>query len=137
MGAGRKSAITQEQQTLVLPEGYRMHYDIVFHFDNGPDELNITVSNVRNYYKALPDTAFTAVLLVNGPGIRLMRRDDAVFAETLHELRAMGLEIRVCANAMRHFGIGESQLHPACTVVPAGILELVDLQRVGFVYVKP
>ncbi|MBZ2171373.1 DsrE family protein [Nitratidesulfovibrio sp. SRB-5] len=114
-----------------------MHYDIVFHFDNGPAELNIAISNVRNYHKALEGESFTSVLVVNGPGIRLMGADDPDFAEPLRELRALGLDIRVCANAMRHFGLDAAWLNPACTVVPAGIVELVDLQRKGYAYVKP
>jgi len=114
-----------------------MHYDIVFHFDNGPAELNIAISNVRNYQKALEGVSFTCVLVVNGPGIRLMGADDPDFAEPLRELRGLGLDIRVCANAMRHFGLDAAWLSPACTVVPAGIVELVDLQRKGFAYVKP
>lgn len=113
-----------------------MHYDIVFHLDQGQDELNIAVSNIGNYLKALKDEQFTAVLLVNGPAIRLMTRDT----ENCSKLMALcdqGLSLRVCNNALTHFGIAPDALCPACQIVPAGVVELVDLQRQGYAYVKP
>lgn len=113
-----------------------MHYDALFHFDNSEPELNIAISNIQNYRKALPDTDFTAVLLVNGPGIKLMGKDSPQ-AQALQELHEAGVSIRVCNNAMNKFGLTAEWLHPACTIIPAGIVEIVDLQRKGFAYVKP
>ena len=113
-----------------------MHYDIVFHLDQGQDELNIVLSNITNYLKALADEQFTAVLLVNGPAITLMVKDADNCAK-LTALRDQGLDVRVCNNALTHFGIAPDDLCPCCRIVPAGVVELVDLQRQGFAYVKP
>lgn len=113
-----------------------MHNDIVFHFDNSEAELNIAISNIRNYFGALQGKEFTAVLVVNGPGIQLMGKDGA-HAHPLQELHGMGLSIRVCNNAMNHFSLTSQWLNPVCQIVPAGILEIVDLQRAGYAYIKP
>lgn len=113
-----------------------MHYDIVFHLDQGQDELNIALSNIANYLKALDKEQFTAVLLVNGPAIKLMVKDADNCAK-LTALRDQGLDVRVCNNALTHFGIAPADLCPCCRIVPAGVVELVDLQRQGFAYVKP
>ena len=113
-----------------------MHYDIVFHLDQGQDELNIVLSNIANYLKALADEQFTAVLLVNGPAITLMVKDTDNCAK-LAALRDQGLDVRVCNNALTHFGIAPDDLCPCCRIVPAGVVELVDLERKGFAYVKP
>ncbi|HML56600.1 MAG TPA: DsrE family protein [Solidesulfovibrio magneticus] len=113
-----------------------MHYDIVFHLDKGQDELNIALSNIANYLKALADEKFTAVLLVNGPAITLMVKAADNCAK-LAALGDLGLEVRVCNNALTHFGIAPADLCPCCRIVPAGVVELVDLQRQGFAYVKP
>lgn len=113
-----------------------MHNDIIFHFDKDESNLNIAISNVKNTYKALEDAEFTAVLLVNGPGVQFMGKDGQ-YASQLMELNDLGLSIRVCNNALNHFNLKPDWLSPACEIVPAGILEIVDLQRKGFVYIKP
>jgi len=113
-----------------------MHYDVVFHLDQGQDELNIALSNIANYFKALAEEHFSAVLLVNGPAIKLMVKDTDNCAK-LTALCDQGLSLRVCNNALTHFGIAPAELCLCCRIVPAGVVELVDLQRQGFAYVKP
>lgn len=113
-----------------------MHFDVVFHVDGDAAALGLALTNISNYFDALRHEEYTAVLLVNGPAIALVTA-DAEQAGRLGELAARGLSVRVCQNAMRHFGIAKEQLHPACAIVPAGVVELVDLQRKGFAYIKP
>jgi intracellular sulfur oxidation DsrE/DsrF family protein len=114
-----------------------MHYDTVFHVDNEAASLRIAITNIVNLYKALDKETFTAVLLVNGPGIRLMQRDNVDFAQDIRNLKELGASIRVCRNAMNYFGLTPERLCPECGIVPAGVVELIDLQRTGFAYIKP
>lgn len=113
-----------------------MRYDILFHYDHGEAELNIAISNINNTFAALQGTECSLVLVVNGPGIKNMLK-DAEHAAALEDLCAKGLSLRVCNNAMNKFSLTKEDLVPGCTVVPAGILELADLQRQGYAYVKP
>ncbi|MEA4857853.1 MAG: DsrE family protein [Solidesulfovibrio sp.] len=113
-----------------------MHFDVVFHVDTDAAALGMALTNVANYLDALVHEAFTVVLLVNGPAIGLLTADGEQ-ASLIGDLAAKGLSVRVCRNAMRHFGVPAEQLHPACAIVPAGVVELVDLQRKGFAYIKP
>lgn len=113
-----------------------MHYDVVFHFDKGNEELNITISNIKKYFEALSEHKFTACLVVNGPGIKLLGKDDP-HAQKLTELADLGLEIKVCQNAMNHFQIKPEWLLPSGKIIPAGLLEIIDLQRKGYAYIKP
>jgi intracellular sulfur oxidation DsrE/DsrF family protein len=113
-----------------------LHYDIVFHFDKSESELKIAISNMKNYFIALKDVKFSAVLVVNGPGIKLMGKDNE-YAASLKELSDLGLGIRVCQNAINHFDIESTSLIPFCQIVPAGVLEIVNLQREGYAYLKP
>ena len=96
----------------------------------------MALTNIANYFAALPDERYTVVLLVNGPAITLMVSGGA-HAGRLEELAAKGLDIRVCRNAMRHFDIAPERLTPACRIVPAGVVEIVECQRQGFAYIKP
>jgi uncharacterized protein len=113
-----------------------MHYDVLFHVDQDAQKLEMALTNVSNYLAGLPSEHFIAVLVVNGPAIQLMGKED-VHAATLQELAARGLEVRVCQNAMRHFNLTPEWLNPVCRIVPAGVIEIVDLQRKGFAYIKP
>jgi len=113
-----------------------MHYDAVFHFDQDAAKLELTLANIRNYFDGLPQEHFTAVLVVNGPGITCMGKDDAQAAQ-VQELAARGLSVRVCQNALRGFHLTPAWLNPVCRIVPAGIIEIVDLERAGFAYIKP
>ncbi len=113
-----------------------MHFDVVFHVDEDAAALGMALTNIRNYLTALSHEQFTAVLLVNGPAISLMTADGDQ-AGQLRELAELGLRVRVCQNAMHHFGITVEQLHPACEIVPAGVVELADLQHKGYAYIKP
>jgi hypothetical protein len=55
----------------------------------------------------------------------------------LNEALALGAAVKVCNNALTHFGLDPDRLCPGCEVVPAGVVEIVELQRKGFAYVKP
>lgn len=113
-----------------------MHYDVLFHVDKDAAALDMALTNITNYFDALPDEQYTVVLLVNGPAIQCLVRDDP-HAARLEELAARGLAILVCQNAMRHFEITPDRLPPACRIVPAGVVEIVKRQRQGFAYIKP
>ncbi|EHJ46744.1 DsrE family protein [Solidesulfovibrio carbinoliphilus subsp. oakridgensis] len=113
-----------------------MYYDVIFHFDQDAEKLSVALSNVRNYIKALHAESFTIVLVVNGPGIKMMGKTDSQ-AEQLTELASLGLSVRVCQNALHHFHLKPEWLNPVCQIVPAGIIEIVDLQRKAFTYIKP
>ena len=115
-----------------------MFYDLLVHVDL-PDESRFVMAlgNINNYLAALNGEPCTVVLLANGGAANFLARKDNAQTEAIEKLAQAGVSFRVCANAMRHFGLDAVWLNPACTVVPAGIVELVDLQRKGFAYVKP
>ncbi|MDE5878854.1 MAG: DsrE family protein, partial [Desulfovibrio sp.] len=48
-----------------------------------------------------------------------------------------GVRFKICANALAENGIAHERLWPGCQVVPAGLVEVVRLQREGFAYIKP
>ena len=114
-----------------------MNYDTVFHFDNEPASLNIAVTNITNFINALENETFSVVLVVNGPGIKLMGKDNSDVAPKITQIHRMGVRIKVCNNALRHFDLNPDFLCPECEIVPAGIVEIVQLQKKGFAYIKP
>ena len=113
-----------------------MNYDVLFHFDHDPQALDIAFSNIKNYLNAFDGDKPAVVLVVNGPGVRLLDRDGE-YAAKLNEVLGLGVAVKVCNNALTHFGIDPKRLCSGCKVVPAGVVEIVELQRKGFAYVKP
>ncbi|EGB13293.1 hypothetical protein DND132_0075 [Pseudodesulfovibrio mercurii] len=113
-----------------------MRYDVLFHFDHDRQALDIAFSNIMNYLAAFPEDQPAVALVVNGPGVLFLDRDGE-YAERFREAIAKGVAVKVCNNALRKFEIDPERLCPGCVVVPAGVVEIVELQRQGFAYVKP
>lgn len=114
-----------------------MNYDTVFHVDNERVSFNIAVNNIVNFHKALAGTAADLVLVVNGPGVQLLLRDNVDVAEKITMIHGLGVGIRVCNNALVHFNLTADQLCLECEVVPAGVVALVECQKKGYAYIKP
>ena len=115
-----------------------MNYDIVLHIDElDPKRLKLAFTNFVNYKEALQGEEFKAVLVVNGPAVQLLTNDFTALKELAEFVKAEGLSIRVCANALRTFKIKPETIWNVCDVVPAGLVELVELQRDDFAYIRP
>lgn len=114
-----------------------MNYNLLAHLDlDDAQRLRMACENIRNYNAALPTEKFQVVVLANGPAVKLFTADCPV-ADEVAALAATNVSFRLCANALRKFSIPHESLLPCCTVVPAGLVEIVHLQREGFVYFKP
>ena len=62
---------------------------------------------------------------------------EAPAGERLAGLMQKGLSVRLCRNALNSFGVSQDALLDGLDIVPAGIAELVRLQKEGFAYIKP
>lgn len=115
-----------------------MYYDLLVHVDdNDPKRLNLAFNNVANYKAALPGEEFRVVMVVNGPAVQLFTRENEELAARGAELMAGGLSIRLCRNALNTFKIADDVLWEGVDIIPAGIVELVRLQREGFAFLRP
>ena len=112
-------------------------YDVVFHVDKTDGSLNIALTNAVNYAKALPGESFSMVLVVNSRAVTQLAGDTPDVWKALNDATRLGLSVRVCNNALEATGTSPRDLYPQAVVVPAGIVELVDLQRKGYAYIKP
>lgn len=115
-----------------------MSYSVVFHVDLAdPARLGLALTNIDNYLNALPEEQFETVMVVNGPAVQLFNTADAPHAAQIKALQERGASFRLCANALRKFDIARQDLLADCIVVPAGVVEIVQLQQKGFAYIKP
>lgn len=102
---------------------------VVFHIDE-VNKWSEATSNIRNLLAATDNVAI--VLLVNGKAIEGYL--DAA-NETL--LQSKQVTFHACHNAMKAHGITPQQLPANVEVVPAGVLDLIKLQHLGYAYIKP
>ncbi len=114
-----------------------MYYDLLVHVDL-PEEQRfvMALNNMANYLAALSGQPCRIVLLANGGAVPHLAKDTA-HAHRIEELQAQGVSFKACANALRNASLSPDDLLAGVDVVPAGVVELVRLQREGFAYIKP
>ena len=116
-----------------------MQYKAVFHVDQKDGQVfNLALNNVINLLKAIPGQEHNLIVLLNGPAVSLLVREEAAsFLEMIEGLSAQGVRFQVCENALKRFEVSRKSLIPECQIIPAGIVGLIDLQHHGFAYIKP
>ena len=105
-----------------------MSYDLCLHVDaNDPAVLAFAFVNARNYLNGLPGKEFELVMVANGPAVKLFVPAQTELQKTAEELMARGLKLRLCKNALDANKMTAADLWPGCEVVPAGLVEIVEL----------
>jgi hypothetical protein len=114
---------------------------VVYHLTLGLDEAQRGMGNVRNHLAA--DPAARIVVVGNGNGIEFMLdgakdRNGNPFDVSIQELKARGVEFRLCNNTLVQRKIDRARVVAEADIVPSGVAEAARLQaREGFVYLRP
>lgn len=115
-----------------------MNFDLILHIDSKEDSaMKMVLRNANNYLKALPEEKFELVIVANGGGVVHFVPEHKEFEEIGLELSQRGVKFKLCANALADHNLTKAQMWPICEIVPAGLVEIVRLQRTGFAYIKP
>lgn len=113
-------------------------YDVVLHLDSpDPAMLALVLRNAANYLNELPDEDFELIIVANGGGAAQLTKDNRDGHEQAKKVLSRGARLEICANAMRERNIGKDDIWEECVIVPAGLVEIVRLQKAGFSYIKP
>ncbi len=104
-----------------------------------PNQLNILYAFVKNTIK---ETKGKAIVVSHGPELRAFGRENYEkyqgVMEKMNELAKLGVEFKMCNNAMKAAGYTSAEdMHGFVTVVPAGFPELVYWQSKGYQYINP
>jgi uncharacterized protein len=112
---------------------------VVFHLDRDEeDRLTLALENIKNLFKEVSHEQCRVGMVANGKAVKLFHKDAVgKHAADMEELHKLGVRFMACRNAMAKNKMEKSDLFPVCEVVPAGILELIDLQAKGYGYIKP
>lgn len=126
-------------------EGKTHH--VVFQIDvNDTDLMNLTLNNATNvvdYYRDKHENVELDVVAF-GPGLNMYRADKSKVADRIKHLADYSYPSRIqfsaCNNTKTNMERSEGhpiELLPEATLVPSGVVHIVELQEKGWSYVRP
>jgi uncharacterized protein len=119
--------------------------NIVMHVNFADQErLGFVLNNIENildYYRQKGNIVAIRVVC-HGPGLHLLRTDTSPVIERLTQMvdNLDGLDFYACSNTMDRMANVEGrqpEIIQQAVLVPAGLPEIIELQRLGWVYLKP
>ncbi len=136
---GHDKAQTNRQTLEKAGKPMDAKWKVVFHLDWDKEErLFMALENTKNLFKEVPPQQCIVQMVANGKAVNLFRKDRAgKYAPEMENLHKLGVRFKACRNAMAKNNVEKTDLLAVCEVVPAGILELINLQSAGFAYIKP
>ena len=122
-------------------------HQVTFHVDqNDPDVMNQTLNNATNvieYYRGKNEDVDIDVVAY-GPGLNMLRADTSPVQDRIKRLKDMVFpgKIQFSACNVTKTGMEKAEGHaisvvPDATVVPSGVVHLMELQEQGWSYVRP
>ena len=118
---------------------------IVMHVNFAGDErFNLVLNNIENICDYYRDQGIEVAVRVvcHGPGLHLLRVDTSPVKERLLQMidHLDALSLYACANTMERMTKAEGkrpEIIDQAELVPAGLPEIIELQRQGWSYLKP
>jgi intracellular sulfur oxidation DsrE/DsrF family protein len=113
---------------------------------NDPQVMNLALNNATNvieYYRARNEDVDVDIVTY-GPGLHMLRTDTSPVQDRIKRLKEMvpagKIHFSVCNNTKQ--GMEKTEGHaisilPDATIVPSGVVRLMELQEQGWSYVRP
>jgi uncharacterized protein len=120
---------------------YAKKHKIFYHLDEaGTGKAIAVLTNIQNHVDTVGWQNIEALeLVVHGPALRtfLARDLDPEVRGKLETLMAGGLRIDACQITLRRQKVDLRDLLAGLTAVPSGVARVMELQELGYAYVKP
>jgi intracellular sulfur oxidation DsrE/DsrF family protein len=109
-----------------------------------PAMMNLTLnnaSNIEQYYKERGDKVEIEIVTF-GPGLHMLREDTSPVKDRIKAMaeKSKAISFKACANTQVNMAKAEKQeieLVPEATIVPSGVVRVMELQEQGWSYVRP
>ncbi|WP_375778211.1 hypothetical protein ACE103_02505 [Bradyrhizobium sp. ma5] len=113
---------------------------------NDPQIMNLALNNATNvieYYRARSEDVEIDIVAY-GPGLNMLRSDTSPVQDRIRRLKDLvfpgKIQFSACNNTRQ--GMEKAEGHaiavvPDATIVPSGVVHLMDLQEQGWSYVRP
>ena len=112
---------------------------------NDPQVMNMVLNNANNVIKYYRDKKedVDVDIVAYGPGLHMLRADDSPVQDRIKKLKELvpgKIQFSACNNTKQ--GMEKAEGHPIpimpeATVVPSGVVRLMELQEAGWSYVRP
>ncbi|GAB4235704.1 MAG: hypothetical protein Kow0032_20380 [Methyloligellaceae bacterium] len=118
---------------------------VILHVNfNDAQALDYVLNNAENlavYYRDV-NVPVEIRVVAHGPGLHMLRADTSPVKERLQAMAAalQSLTFYACTNTRERMAKAEGkmpELLPEATLVPSGLVEIIELQRAGWIYLKP
>ena len=113
---------------------------------NDPQVMNLALNNATNvieYYRARNEDVEVDIVTY-GPGLHMLRADTSPVQDRIKRLKDIAFPGRIHFSAcnITRQGMETTEGHaisilPDATVVPSGVVRLIELQEQGWSYVRP
>ena len=100
------------------------------------DEINHVLNSANNVMKFYGPEKCEVCIVAYSKGITAVRK-NRLFAKRVRSLMTYDVEFVACHNTMRTFNLKEKDLIDGVEVVTAGIVELIERQLKGWIYIRP
>jgi len=113
---------------------------------NDPQVMNLALNNATNvieHYRAMNEDVEVNIVTY-GPGLHMLRADTSPVQDRIKRLKDMvfpgKIQFSACNNTKQ--GMEKAEGHaisilPDATIVPSGVVRLMELQEQGWSYVRP
>ena len=113
---------------------------------NDPQVMNLALNNATNvieHYRARNEDVDVDIVTY-GPGLHMLRADTSPVQDRIKRLKELAfpgkIEFSACNNTKQ--GMEKTEGHaisilPDATIVPSGVVRLMELQEQGWSYVRP
>jgi len=110
-------------------------HKIIFQLTDGNAEVHQKfIRQLQNVLNAAPNAKIEVV--TQGMGIDLLKLEQNTFEEELIDLSTKGIVFVICENTLKQRSMNKTQFLPLAGFVPSAILELVQKQEQGWIYIK-
>ena len=113
---------------------------------NDPQVMNLALNNATNvieYYRAKNEDVEIDIVTY-GPGLHMLRSDTSPVQDRLKRLKELAfpnkIQFSACNNTRQGMEKTEGKAIPIiseATIVPSGVVQLMELQEQGWSYVRP
>jgi len=109
---------------------------VIFHVtDNVEWKWNQALNNAGNLQKAAGKDNIQIEIVVNGPGLNMMKFDSAV-GNRMESAIKSGIDLLACGSTMKAMKVKKEDLYPGVKVVPGGVVQIMERQEQGWTYIK-
>ena len=138
-------AISLAFVTTAVAEG-KTHRIAIQVDQNDPQVMNLVLNNATNvieYYRDKNEDVEIEIVAY-GPGLHMLRADTSPVRDRIRRLKDLVFPGKIQFSACNHtkLGMEKAEGHaisvvPEATIVPSGVVRLMELQEQGWSYVRP